>query len=175
MKLTDHGRRQAFLLSQVYEPNMDLFQSVYSSDLQRCIDTAYYTMGFPTKENAFMESKLLREMNFGETEGLHYDGLSQEQKDEINSPDYHAPQGESYVQVKERMHSMFRDLLSENKGPNSLIFTHGVPLTICLQEHGVKEMPTNGSMVGVVLDQKNKGEIKELEFVWEFPIVTDDI
>ncbi len=76
MKLTDHGRRQAFLLNQVYEPNKDLIHNVYSSDLQRCKDTAFYTMGFPTSDSAFKVSKSLREMNFGETEGLHYDGLT---------------------------------------------------------------------------------------------------
>ena len=110
MKLTDHGRRQAFLLNSVYESNKHLIHRVYSSDLQRCIDTAFYTMGFPSKENAFVQSKLLREMNFGETEGLHYDGLTSDQKDDINSPDYHAPNGESYLQVKERVQSLFRDI-----------------------------------------------------------------
>ena len=133
MKLTDYGRRQAFLLNQVYEPVEVLFQQKHSSDLQRCADTAFYAMGFPYGSNYITYSKLLREMHFGEKEGLHYDGLSQAEKDEINSPDFHPKGGESWEDVRNRMEKYFGTL---TKGSH-LIFSHGGPITVCLQEFGV--------------------------------------
>ena len=78
---------------------MSNINHVHSSDLQRSIDTAFYALGFPSNEDLIIQSKDLREMNFGEIEGLHFDGLSVEEKQEISSHDYHAPGGESWNQV----------------------------------------------------------------------------
>ena len=38
-------------------------------------------------------------------------------------------------------------------------------------------MPSNGSIAGVVFDDENitNGKIKALEFLWEFPVVAEDI
>ena len=55
MKLTDFGRRQAFMLNQIYQPIQPLITSVHSSDLQRCIDTSFYALGFPSDENIVQE------------------------------------------------------------------------------------------------------------------------
>lgn len=164
MRLTDYGRRQAFLLNQFYEPNKDHFNYVHSSDLQRCIDTSFYALGFPSKEDMIIQSKLLREMNFGEQEGLHYDGLTEIEKDQINSEDYQAPGGENRNEVQCRINEFINSL---NDG-NHLIFTHGGLITIGLSKFGIEEIPTNGSIFGVHLDEN---EIKSLEFEWEFPIV----
>ncbi len=49
-------------------------------------------------------------MNFGESEGLHYDGLTGKQKEEINSADYHPSGGESREQVSQRFQSFFDSL-----------------------------------------------------------------
>ena len=62
----------------MYEEHKSAFDQVHGSDLQRCIDTAFYTMGFPSSEEYILQSKNLREMNFGENEGLHFDSLSKE-------------------------------------------------------------------------------------------------
>ena len=51
VKLTDYGRRQAFVLSQLYEENQSMINHIHSSDLQRCTDTAFYALSFPTNEN----------------------------------------------------------------------------------------------------------------------------
>ena len=52
MRLTDYGRRQAFMVNQMYQPHSGLIHHVHSSDLQRCIDTTFYALGFPAYENA---------------------------------------------------------------------------------------------------------------------------
>ena len=65
-----------------------MITGVYSSDLQRCVDTSFYALGFPSNENLVKKSKLLREMNFGDHEGLHFDGLTAEEKQEFQDPNY---------------------------------------------------------------------------------------
>ena len=88
MKLTDYGRRQAFMLNQVLEENLGQFHEIHSSDLQRCIDTSFYALGFPSKNDFSNQTNMLREMNFGTQEGLHFDGLSKAEKEKISSPDF---------------------------------------------------------------------------------------
>ena len=167
-KLTDYGRRQAFILNQFCAPIEPLITQVHSSDLQRCVDTSYYAMGFPSSETFAIQTRLLREMNFGDSEGLHFDGLSQEEKEEVNSPEYHAPGGESWQDVRERA---VRYLATVDEG-NHLVFTHGGPMTVCLSRFGVDEMPSNGSIAGVTIENQ---EITNMEFLWEFPVIEEDI
>jgi len=64
--LTDFGRKQAFLLNQVYEESEDKFAFVHCSDLKRSIDTSFYALAFPSGDDLIMKSHLLREMNFGD-------------------------------------------------------------------------------------------------------------
>lgn len=58
-----------------------------------------------------------------------------------------------------------------------MVFTHGGPITAMLYDHDVHEMPNTGSFMGVTFDEENiqDGKIKSLEFIWEFPVVQDDI
>jgi len=48
-------------------------------------------LGFPSDENIIKQSNLLREMNFGSKEGLHFDGLSEQEKQSFRDPSYQAP------------------------------------------------------------------------------------
>lgn len=50
--LTDFGRKQAFLLNQVYEDHESDFMSgsIHCSDLKRSIDTSFYALAFPSEE-----------------------------------------------------------------------------------------------------------------------------
>ena len=50
--------------------------SVHSSDLMRSVDTAFYAMAFPGDDEV-TQAKELRELNFGDHEGLHFDNLPQ--------------------------------------------------------------------------------------------------
>ena len=88
VNLSDFGRKQAFLLSQVYEEHENDFTKVHCSDLRRSIDTAFYALAFPSDENLILRSKLLRELHFGEHEGLHFDNLPSSEKERFSSPDF---------------------------------------------------------------------------------------
>ena len=57
-------------------------------------------MGFPSEEEFMKQSRNLREMNFGDNEGLHFDSLSQAEKEEYSNLEYRAPSGESWKEVK---------------------------------------------------------------------------
>ena len=97
MRLTDFGRKQSFLVNQVYEDFQSQITTVHSSDLKRCKDTAFYALGFPSNDDTLIKtSKNLREMNFGAQEGLHYDNLSAEEKAKLSDPNFQAPEGESW-------------------------------------------------------------------------------
>ena len=97
VRLTDFGRKQSFLVNQVYEDLQSQITSVHSSDLKRCKDTAFYALGFPSNDDTLIKtSKNLREMNFGAQEGLHYDNLSAEEKAKLSDPNFQAPEGESW-------------------------------------------------------------------------------
>ena len=88
VQLSDFGRKQAFLLNQVYEEHASSFDKVHSSDLKRSIDTSFYALAFPSEEDLIIRSHLLRELNFGENEGLHYDNLSETEKQRFSSPEF---------------------------------------------------------------------------------------
>ena len=90
VKLSDFGRKQAFHLSSVYEDHASLFTKVHCSDLQRSIDTSFYAMAFPGDEDSIFKSEMLRELNFGAHEGLHFDNLSPSEKKRFSSPDFKA-------------------------------------------------------------------------------------
>ena len=86
--LSDFGRKQAFLLNQVYEEHADQFSQVHCSDLKRSLDTSFYALAFPSDGGLIKQSSLLREMNFGEHEGLHFDNLPESEKLRFSSQDF---------------------------------------------------------------------------------------
>lgn len=86
------------------------------------MDTSFYALAFPSDEDKVVRSKLLREMNFGEHEGLHFDNLSPSEKERFSSPDFQAAGGESWSDVRTRAQSYFSNFKSHQ---NHLVFTHG--------------------------------------------------
>ena len=101
--------------------------------MTRSIDTAFYALGFPANDDMVKQARDLRELNFGEHEGLHFDGLTQQEKEEISDPNYQAPGGENWDDVRQRTSNYFGSLTATNH----MIFTHGGPLTALLYEFGV--------------------------------------
>ena len=90
--------------------------------------------------------------------------MSSDDKKNIDSYDYQAPNGESWVDVRKRAESFFKEL---NNGV-SLNFTHGG--LICSQTHpqGLEDIVTNGSVIGLRLN--NNGEASEIILDWEYPL-----
>ena len=55
---------------------------MHSSDLKRSIETSFYAMAFEN-EDYVLKSRMLRELNFGVHEGLHFDNLSMSEKEKF--------------------------------------------------------------------------------------------
>ena len=168
-ELTDFGRKQAFGLNDVlvdYEASFDHF---HWSDLKRSIDTTYYALAFPS-DGKVKQNKLLRECNFGKMEGTHFDSMSTEQKIKISRPDYLFQNGESFNDVKNRGLLFLKQL---NLGSH-LVFTHGGIICSLLQEYKVDQIPENWSVIGTIANEETK-TIEELDFLWEFPSISEDI
>ena len=92
----------------MYEETSGKFDFVHCSDLKRSIDTSFYALGFPSDEDFIRRSHLLREMNFGEQEGLHFDNLPDSEKLKFSQPDFRATGGESWQDVRERAQTYFK-------------------------------------------------------------------
>lgn len=166
MPLSDFGRKQAFKLSECLA-DID-YDQVHCSDLIRSVDTTFYALAFPGGDD-INQTRQLRELNFGEHEGLHFDNLPSADKARFADPEFRASGGESWPEVRLRAQTFFSGL---NRGTH-LCFTHGGLITTYLHQHGVEEMPPNGSVLGVTLAED--GSAESLEFNWEFPYIEEDI
>lgn len=94
-----------------------------------------------------------------------YDLMTEDEQQIIDSIDYQAPDGESWMDVADRA----VDFFSELKGDSShLIFTHGGVICSLTYDLGLEDMITCGSVVGIVADEE--GNPESLEFEWEFPL-----
>ncbi len=164
VKLSEYGRRQAFTLSQCL--TQFHFPLVYSSDLERSKQTAFYSLGFP-HESTIKQTSLLREINFGKDEGIHFDSLSAEDKQRINSPHYKAEEGESWDEVRRRFTDFTDKVSLSDELPYVLAFTHGGLMCTVLREFGEEEVPNNCSVAGLLLGEERT--IKGVEVLWKFP------
>ena len=104
----------------------------------------------------------MREICFGDDEGLHFDTLKEDEKKKFSdfNHQFSGENGESWVMVQDRVNKFLQEL---NSG-NHMVFTHGGPLIMMLNKFGVEKIPNNGSIFGVVLDQANNNEIRDLDF-----------
>ncbi|CAI2380049.1 unnamed protein product [Moneuplotes crassus] len=168
-ELSEYGRKQAFSLNEVLVDYEDEFSTLNCSDLKRSVQTANYALGFPS-ESDLVQDKLIRECSYGEMEGIHFDSMPDSQKEQISDPSYVFPGGESFNQVRDRG-QIFLNKLPEG---THLVFTHAGVICSLLQDYGVAEMPETCSFVGATLDSDSK-ELKMLEFLWEYPVISEDI
>jgi broad specificity phosphatase PhoE len=160
-KLTDLGRRQAHMLYAGLHPHLPMVKAVYSSDLKRAMDTMKYATLWTTP---YTIDERLRENYFGDHENEHFDSWTQEMKDDLNSINYAAPNGESWVQTRERAMNFLKENIKED-GVH-LCFTHGGLMCSLTYEFGIKDILPNCSAVAFTLED---GKLKGLEFSWLFP------
>ncbi len=128
--LNETGKGQARALA----PNLDgrSFAGVWSSDLSRAVDTALLAYGEPVQTDA------LRELDFGEIQGLSWQGLSDEVRAEMFAfDDFVAPGGESHEQMRDRVVGFLAGLAA---GAH-LIFTHGGVIRMLRRECGDDRYP----------------------------------
>lgn len=124
--LSDFGRRQA----QSLVPYFDKVEvdAVYASDLSRARDTA-----FPLAKSKGLDMQVisaLREIDFGDWEGLTYEEITARWPGAIehmySHPDTLKIQnGESFADVQERSYAALRKILAERDGQTIAVISHG--------------------------------------------------
>jgi len=130
--LTEANKKRAYLgwtdspLCVAFSPFTSEFDGYFSSDLGRCLLTmkGYFPNVVP------IELRELREMHFGDFEGLSYEELkdNQEYKDWIHQYESIAPpNGESFKQFVSRVElgwKMATEQMERNKWKRSFFVTH---------------------------------------------------
>ena len=131
--LTWTGRRQAKRTGRHLQAN-EKIHAVYSSPLQRCMDTAKFASAGTNLPVQPVEG--LAEMSIGEWEDTPFKELS-ERHDFINrsTADIHytAPGGESLAVVAERVTQAMQQIDQQHEAEETiLVVSHGVALAVAL-------------------------------------------
>lgn len=106
------------------------FRKIYCSDLKRCRETLDWI--YPSSTGSVVFDRCLREMDFGEWEGLTYDQLrnSEVYRKWLDNPQSVTPPGgESWVHFQGRLTDFINSLTAwaqdESKDNRVLVVTHG--------------------------------------------------
>jgi len=133
--LTATGHIQAKLTSNFLIPYpIDI---IYSSDLRRTVDTAGYIARLKGLE--IITKKGLREVNGGKWENVPWEELPEKYPESyenwvFNTKDAKLPDGESLMELQQRINRNVNEIVKENKGKNICIVTHGTAIRsmLCL-------------------------------------------
>ena len=129
VSLNDIGKIQADLTAEYIKKFK--FDKIYSSPLKRAFETA---SKIAEKQNiGIIKDERLKEMNFGDWEGLSFDCIEAKWpgrlKEMYYSPDkVNIPNGETFLQVQMRTKNFLNNLLENEGDKNYLIVSHGVTL-----------------------------------------------
>lgn len=118
-QLSDLGVQQSKDLTKLTK-DMN-FDAVFTSDLSRAVDSAYFTWG--DKYPKFQD-KRLRECNYGDMNGKNSEIVEPMQEKSITRP---MPNGESYEDVKRRMEDFLKDIKTKYDGKHIAIVAHKAP------------------------------------------------
>ena len=129
---------QAEALRAVIDGNQ--FAGVWSSDLQRAVESAQLAWGEPQID------KRLRECHFGSLEGCTYEEADSTYGEVFHEfRDFQAPEGESHAEMLARV-SEFVGGLAPGR---HLLFVHGGVIRILTQDLGVDRFVPTGSLLGL--------------------------
>jgi len=115
--------------------------SVYCSDLKRARQTAEIITSKHNIPREIHESSLLREMNFGDYEGLTFEEMdpkfqlifSADPAWRSSGPNVRAPNGESIADLATRVKQFIREMLSKHAPDETIIIAaHGGPLQVLI-------------------------------------------
>lgn len=139
VRLTHTGREQARALRSVLAP--ERFDHVWSSDLQRAVETAKLAWHGPARRD-----QRLRELDFGALEGRVWDEISEPALSGLLAFDgFDPPGGESLDAFTARVNAFFSELPTGRH----LIFTHGGVLRLALRAVDADGFLPNGSLVRI--------------------------
>ncbi len=129
IELSQRGIAQGKLLAQrLKKQKIDI---IYSSDLSRAYETASI-IGKEIDKPVYTLPEI-REMNFGDWEGLTMSEIKENYKDIYdswkNTPHTAIiPGAETLIQVQERVMKGVHRIIKENKGKNIIMVSHGVAI-----------------------------------------------
>lgn len=131
--ITQRGERQIAALAGRFEH--ERVDAVYSSDLTRTMATAgavYRPHGLP-----LVTRPDLREVHMGDWEDRPWGELAAFDGGRLtlfnaSSPDWQAPNGENYQQLRERMLGAFWKIVEENPGGTAAVVSHGTAIRALL-------------------------------------------
>ncbi len=136
--LTEHGTRQAARLRDLLE--RDIYDTVWSSDLRRAIDTAHLAGLDPTPDAR------MRELNFGDLEGADWQTVLDQYAGAFTDfGSFVAPNGESVAEMRARILDFVNDL----QPGRHAVFCHGGVIRILLGELGEPRFVGNCTVVEV--------------------------
>jgi len=136
--LTERGEGQAAALRPVLAG--ERFDSVWSSDLLRAVTTARLAWGDARQD------RRLRELGFGELEGLPWETMDDRWKEALARFEGFAPPGgESFDDLRARVLS-FVDELAPGR---HLVFTHGGVVRVLSREAGEDQFVPTGTLLVV--------------------------
>lgn len=149
--LTEEGKAQATATKELLGDIT--FDAVYSSDLQRAIDTAEIIYGQPVPESHQLHA--LRERNYGVLEnqpGQLLNDLNEQNQAHLDSLSaeelwHHQPYPsyETSHQLATRFVGMLHDIAEQNSGKTVLVVAHGHSIKTTLVELGyttMRQLPT---------------------------------
>jgi alpha-ribazole phosphatase len=165
--LSEYGIEQAARVSDRLAG--EEIDAIYSSDLSRARETAEIIASRHGRVE-ICQSPLLREMNFGEAEGMIFDEIKERYPEiagefqawRTRSPEVRAPNGESIAQLVARV-ARFAEKLKEHKPEETvLVVAHGgsLQVLICLLlgiglEHWFQVRLSNASVT--IMDTSRDG------------------
>ena len=105
------------------------FSCIYSSTLERAVDTAKYIRG--SKDTKIITLDSLKEMGFGKWEGMHNNDIMElypiEHYNFWNKPHlYNAIDGESFKELFKRAETVLNEIINKHSRENILVVSHGV-------------------------------------------------
>lgn len=162
-ELNAQGRAQLARLAHLLSP--EYFETVYSSDLRRAKSTARGIAAGRRIPQVLRPA--LREIDFGEWEGMHWEQIEQldpdyAQKWMASYPSLPAPSGESYQAFEKRVLEEVNGLLNRSRGPIAVV-THAGVLRVVLRHffgRSDHEAWEQTRMYCCVVRYEAKGEIR---------------
>ena len=147
--LNARGQEQAKRLKGILHDRN--FDSVWSSDLRRSVETAQII-----SSRRWVQDPRLRELDFGSLEGLVWEEVdAQLQEALLAFEGFRAPGGESVDELRDRLHSF----LDELPDGDHVIVTHGGLVRLFLREIGADRLVPPGGWL--VIDWTNRTIIED--------------
>jgi alpha-ribazole phosphatase len=126
--LNEVGKKQAMALAD--RLTNESINIVYSSDLQRAIETSKIIMQMSDCKPDLHPDQRLREVNFGDWEGLTYDEIKEKHPNTLNAWENDIyknapPNGETLEGLAMRVQSVLNELSAKYNDQTILIVAHG--------------------------------------------------